>query len=352
MATTPERPGFLLLWIAAVVLSLSLAVAPLLPGPQAGHRDAAPDAGAIGPPVADEPAHPALDEIPALPEGLDGEETVQAGPAAGTVLMGRVVGPASRPCPGATVRVRRPGQVQILGSVATDDLGRFRLPLGRLLTEDQGSLVFVSAVRGKERSDELPWHPAGTAREILLVLRPTTVAEVPPRAETRAVDRHGLWPGLPELGPELAGFWLPYGLRPVPAGAGGTEDENREGRLRRVDLLLQPLAGRQLLLLRMLAWLREQAPAEEALEQALAELPEDLAGKIRQRLRDRGNQGGGGDGHEEGRSGGRDRWQKTRAAWKQHADGHVEILVELSPAEAARLLDQAARRNGSRASRP
>lgn len=357
MASTPERPAFLLLWIVAVTLTVSGALSSLVP-------DATETILPAASTVSEEPSN--SDEVsPAsassagqsLPADWHGASWRSSTPVSavssggpmdqamgstevGAILECRVSDPQGLPCPGVAIKVRPPYELEgsereSKWSIAgrTDQQGLFSMPIPKRTQK--------LMVQGWDRGRLTKAHTVdfGQKHEILLDLTLRGAASVPrPQVHEEAAlvgEGHQPHHWIPTEPAWQQEFWQNPFL--VMAEENFEEEDDLPGSPERFRIQVQrhPRAG---FLLHVLFFLKEFDGSQEQLQEAMDWLPEDVAEKLRrraQRERDKDDQ-------EEFRNGfgGLLAEQLSRGKFKRLKNNKkaLQMILELNASEAKTMI--------------
>lgn len=330
MAATPERPGFLLAWIAGVTVCVGVVVhAPLRPGPRPAPAFPLADASdEVAPAGGFQPGLPFQFSTLPIVSQAGATEVVQARVEQPFFVLGRVVDPTLEPCSGARLELRYAEEAAAPAQAVAASDGQFRLgPLARrglaLLTASHKDCRLERSLDLSAAAGDLV---VGTVRleRVLLSSAPPTAASAP----TLTASGPRKHPALSGDGPAP---WILF--PPLPA----RREERRESRVqpRTVELQVQmePEAAR----LWFTVWFEDDGLVQDKLAAALKALPDPVVRELRRharhrRHRDRGGYGGdGGDGGDGGLPG-RD-WILDRVSWLREHPGVLQFVLELEPQE-------------------
>lgn len=340
MRGTPERPGFLLAWIALVTAGFGLAANWLLPPRPAATGAETPDAHDGLLPVhrnvsvfdpAPAPSRP-LELFPG-PAGSLAANCLAANLSDPFHVVGRVLDAQQQPCAGAEVWLEWPGGARSTAPVQSDQAGVFRI--GPLATG--GARARIQA-RWREFSaalDSIDLTPV--QREVAVGDLQLTANFASQAAHLDSTDlslrKQGPLPSLGADDPAAAARLSFFVARRIGSNAGADEDEAERAALR---LDLKPTAHGYRLRL-WFWWLLDATPDAATLDRLLTALPEPIQAALHRHFRDPRPER-----PSERQSDVRRRLAQVLAKAPVQAGGWRELNLELDRASAMTLLRQLA----------
>ncbi|TAH38545.1 MAG: hypothetical protein EYC70_03985 [Planctomycetota bacterium] len=328
MRATPERPGFLLLWIAGVTGVFSVIFSSLLPTPPAASRRGAgpaavPDS-AISQPGAHSDAAAARWVAEAAGPGPSGASPAQSLASGVFEATGRLEDFTGKPCCGAQVALLALEQSEAAERFPVDDSGSFRI--GGLVRAGEARLV--AWVRGSEYQVRVRLEPrAGLAElgvvRLDLVAQSMTPAPAAPASLRTTLEQR---PSLRDSDGEPVSVLRLY--LPMRRGGRAGEAEREEEEPVAVELL----AVRGGFRLRFwLLWAQSRDWSQASMAEVLEALPEPLVEGLRRALRPRAQRGH--DGDPKGRQ-----WLEQLLVKAADRPGVLDLLVHLTPQRAEQVL--------------